>query len=350
MEPRPSTAWRRCSSDASGIVASRPPTVNENGSGGNDRRANSRRGRRRRPSINALGARVADAGRERRAQRLVPLLVARMSAPAASIDTSAMRKLGGVDGSGALGQVDRRHVGEIDGHRLAVDEHRVGEPGDRGQRLELACPGCSPANCARNDSDVGIGDTEVGRGDDQRAPIGFESEPHGRDLGHQCARPWTAGVASWLDRRVEQRHHRVDDGDGHRRAVGQHRALQQRRVGEPAQAAVELRRRSGTASRATAHRGRSSVDAPVRCDRHVVQPRRALRRRPRDGLDEHRLTVAEPAHELVLDARRRRRRRIERQVGRRHHRIAGDRCAQSIGERRIVGQHGVDELGWDAQR
>ena len=132
-------------------------------------------------------------------------------------------------------------------------------------------------------------------------------------------------------------------------AVGQHRALQQRCVGEVAQAAVEA------AVRAERHHEQLHTEVAQRrrpgwCDRHVVQPRRALRRGTGDGVDQHRLAVAEPADELVPDVRRRGRRRVEWQVGGRHHGFAGDSSPQALGEVGIVGQHGVDQLRRDAQR
>ncbi len=77
----------------SGIVASRPPTVNENGSGGTTE-ARSGRGRRSTPSINTLAAGSADAGGERRSQGRRPTAAASGRRAGSIVDTSAIRKRG----------------------------------------------------------------------------------------------------------------------------------------------------------------------------------------------------------------------------------------------------------------
>ena len=114
----------------SGIAASRPLTVNENGSGGDDGRRGARRCRVSTPPISALARRRRDAGRERRAQDVVPLARARV---AGGQHRRRRRRSGSVslDRLGPAREVDRRRVVELDGDRLAVDEQRVGQSRDR---------------------------------------------------------------------------------------------------------------------------------------------------------------------------------------------------------------------------
>ena len=149
---------------------------------------------------------------------LVPLLWP-VSAAGSIVVTSAMRKL---VASTAVARCDRSTGGSSASSTvtaLPVEEERVREAAGSPPAARTACRDFRSANCARNASTSGSGIPRSGVATISERRSGREIDSRRRDLGHHV-HGLGGRCHAWLDRGVEQRHHRVDHRNCHRGTVG----------------------------------------------------------------------------------------------------------------------------------